>query len=339
MTEVLTARNLVAYYRRPEGGWTRAVDDVTLSLRQGEVLGIAGESGCGKSTLASVLSLTIRPPLTVQNGSLNIDGREIGISSAEEVPNELRGTLVSLLPQGAMNSLNPTQKVRNFVFDVLQSHIPYITKEEARERARSRIIQLGLPERVLDAYPHQLSGGMKQRVVAVISTLLDPKVLIADEPTSALDVSSQRALLTLLRKLLDEGIIGSIVFVTHELPVLRHIADRIMIMYAGQLAEIGPADDLIFRPTHPYTQALMKATIVMESTTRKERIPDFEGAPPDLASPPPGCRFHPRCPLAMDECSKLIPPLVHSAADHDAACWWVSRNLVAPKSGGDTDER
>jgi len=330
VTEVLAARNLVAYYQRPGGGWTHAVDDVTLFLNQGEVLGIAGESGCGKSTLASLLSLTIRPPLSVRGGSLAIDGRQIPITEddGQAVTADLRGTLVSLLPQYAMNSLNPTQRVRSFVVDVLRSHIPEMTREEATERARHRLEQLSLPERVLDAYPHQLSGGMRQRVVAVISTLLNPKILVADEPTSALDVSSQRALLALLRRLLGDGIIGSIIFVTHELPVLRHISDRIMVMYAGQLAEIGPTESVISAPAHPYTTALLNATLDLETATRSQRIPDFAGAPPDLTDPPAGCRFSPRCPHAMDECRRLAPRVIEVRARHEVACWWVSKNLA-----------
>ncbi|MBE3597845.1 MAG: ABC transporter ATP-binding protein [Limnochordaceae bacterium] len=236
----------------------------------------------------------------------------------------LRGKVVALLPQGAMNALNPTLRVRDFVYDVLRSHVAGITRKEAIARATERLERLALPPRVLDAYPHQLSGGMRQRVVAVVSTLLDPDVLIADEPTSALDVSSQRALLALLSHLLEQRIIRGIVFITHELPLLRYIAHRIAIMYAGQLVEVGPAEEVLFQPAHPYTKVLMEATIVLETGTRRQRIQTVGGAPPNLISPPPGCRFHPRCPVAMGRCSREAPPVADVGAGHSAVCWWVA---------------
>lgn len=334
MRHLLRADALTAYYRKLDGGWVRAVEGVSFDLREGEVLGVAGESGCGKSTLASVLSLTVHEPLTVISGALEIDGAAIDLTHVDARSSETRGTLVSLLPQGAMNSLNPTQRVRDFVYDVLRSHIEDMDREEAVDRARQRIEFLSLPTRVLDAYPHQLSGGMKQRVVAVISTLLNPKVLIADEPTSALDVSSQRALIALLLNLLREGIIGSIVFVTHELAVLRHIASRVLVMYAGQLAEIGPTEPIVFEPAHPYTQALMNATISIETTDRRERIKGFEGQPPDLGAPPVGCRFNPRCAHATDQCRTEAPPIFSIDSEHQAACWWVARTYSNTEVGG-----
>ncbi len=325
MRELLVAEDLRAYYRHGLNGWIRAVDGVSLTLGEGEILGVAGESGCGKSTLAQVLASVARWPLCPRGGSLRIDGREVPLSATAEASH--RGTVVSMMPQGAMNSLNPTQRVRDFVFDVLRSHDPAMTRQAAAQRARERLAQLHLPERVLDAYPHQLSGGMKQRVVAVISTLLNPRVLIADEPTSALDVSAQRALLALMAQLLVEGIIGGIILVTHELPILRNVAHRTMIMYAGQVSETGPTERVIFEPAHPYTRALMDATLVLESATKRQRIEGLEGAPPDLSQPPAGCRFHPRCPHASDACEEAFPPTLRLEADHTVACWWVTDRL------------
>ncbi|BAS26800.1 ABC transporter ATP-binding protein [Limnochorda pilosa] len=339
MSVLLEAEHISASYLLDEAGaretppCIRAVDDVSLELHEGEVIGIAGESGCGKSTLAMVLSGTVRPPLQVTAGRLRIAEQAVPLagggsdpraaSDADQTP-LLRGRVVAMLPQGAMNALNPTLRIRDFVFDVLRSHLPGITRQEAIERASERLERLGLPPRVLSAYPHQLSGGMKQRVVAVVSTLLDPDVLVADEPTSALDVTSQRMLLALLVSFLEQSIIRGIVFITHELPLLRYIAQRIAIMYAGQLVEVGPTDRVLFAPSHPYTQALMHATIVLEKGTRRQRIKTVGGAPPGLLSPPPGCRFHPRCPVAMPICSQSVPPAVSVGERHDAACWWVA---------------
>jgi peptide/nickel transport system ATP-binding protein len=233
--------------------------------------------------------------------------------------------VVSLLPQGAMNSLSPTLRIGDFAVDIIRAHQPEVRRREALDRAAQRLDQLDLPKRVLGAYPHQLSGGMKQRVVTVLSTLLDPRLLIADEPTSALDVSTQRSLIELLRELLTRRLVGAIIFVTHDLPVLRGIADRIAIMYAGQLIEIGSTDEVIDRAHHPYTGALLRSVLVPEPQIRSRRISGIKGAPPDLADPPPGCRFHPRCSLAMPVCTTTAPPVVGDERQY-ATCWWAHEN-------------
>lgn len=304
----------------------QAVDGVSLTLRQGEVLGLAGESGCGKSTLAAILALSARPPLYVQSGQMELEDKTLDLTQDSRLPRRFRGKLISVLPQGAMNSLNPTARVRDFAFDVLRAHHPQITRQEAYERTAERLEQLGLPARVMESYPHQLSGGMKQRVVTVISTLLDPKVLIADEPTSALDVSSQKAVVGLLDTLLERGVIQSIVFISHDLPLLREIADRIAIMYAGKIAEIGSNQEILHAPRHPYTQALIGSILVPEPYVRQKRIEGIEGAPPDLRTPPPGCRFHPRCKYALPKCSQLEPPEFGNP-ENFAACWLLGEKV------------
>ncbi len=328
-TQLLAARGLRAWYAGHGGQGTMAVDNVSIDVREGEVLGIAGESGCGKSTLASVLSLTARPPLYVLDGELEVAGETLSFEPRRPPPRSWRGEVVSLLPQGAMNSLSPTLRIRDFAFDIIRAHDRKVRRDEAVDRAAERLEQLDLPRRVLDYYPHQLSGGMKQRVVTVLSTLLNPKLLIADEPTSALDVSSQRILIELLRELLSRRYITGVIFVTHDLPVLNAIADRIAIMYAGQVVEVGEAAEVINRARHPYSAALVHSVLVPEPQVRTRRITGITGSPPDLVSPPPGCRFHPRCSLAMDVCMTEQPPMVGDPRRF-ATCWWSREHNGEP---------
>lgn len=322
----MIVKNVRAYYAAGHGPEVKAVDDVSFSVGEGEVLGIVGESGCGKSTLAAVISLTARPPLYVKSGEMILDEETLPLTQQTKVPPDWHGKLVALLPQRAMNSLNPTARVRNFVTDVMRAHDSSISPREAVELARERLEQLSLPGRVLNSYPHQLSGGMRQRVVAVISTLLNPMVLIADEPTSALDVSSQKELVLLLQLLLERGFITRIIYITHDLPMLGNIANRIAVMYAGQLAEVGTTHDIIDNPQHPYTQALIAATLDPEPRVRDRQLAGIKGAPPDLREPPSGCRFHPRCPYVMEICSREMPPIV-GEPERFAACWWVHAQL------------
>lgn len=317
-------RNVRAAYKAGDGPEVKAVDDVSFTIKEGEVLGIAGESGCGKSTLAAVIALTARPPLYVRGGYMELDDDKIELSEGVEGPTDWHGRRVALLPQRALNSLNPTQRVSDFVVDVVRAHDASITPQEAVAYARERLEQLSLPPRVLESYPHQLSGGMRQRVVAVISTLLDPKLLIADEPTSALDVSSQKQLVILLKLLLERGFITRIAFITHDLPMLSNIADRIAIMYAGKIVEIGDTRQIVEAPEHPYTAALINSTLDPDPSMRERRLEGIKGAPPDLRYPPSGCRFHPRCPIAMGICAQQEPPEVGNE-NHFAACWAVAQ--------------
>jgi peptide/nickel transport system ATP-binding protein len=316
--------DLRAYFATASGAEVKAVDGVTLDVRAGEIVGIVGESGCGKSTLASVLALVPQRSLRIKSGTFGFDGQTVELNDLNDVPRDWRGKQVALLPQRALNSLNPTARIRDLAFDVIRAHEPKVSRREAIDRARQRLEQLSLPPRVIDSYPHQLSGGMRQRVVTVVSTLLNPVVLIADEPSSALDVSSQKLLLQLLQQLLDQGFITRIIFISHDLPLLSNLADRIAVMYAGQIMEIGPTDQIVNRPEHPYTQALLSTTLDPDPRIRRHRIEGIPGAPPDLRTPPSGCRFHPRCRHAMDVCSREEPPRV-GTPDRFAACWWVQQ--------------
>jgi peptide/nickel transport system ATP-binding protein len=278
MGTLVDARNIRGVYYTG-GKDVVAVDDVSVRIEEGEVLGLAGESGSGKTTLGSIIALIARPPLHVEEGTLEIEGKVQELGGDASVPRTWRGAVVSMLPQGAMNSVSPTKRIRHLVYDVMRSHDRKISRSDALDRARERITTLGLPARVLDAYPHQLSGGMKQRTVTIISTLLNPRLLVADEPTSALDVTSQKILIEMLLEMLEKKIISGVIFVTHDLPLLRTVATKIAVMYQGRIVESGPTEKMVDDPDHPYTQALMSSVLAPEpkySNTRIEGMSTFD---------------------------------------------------------------
>ena len=300
----LTVRNLKTYYRTRLGEKVFAVDGVDLDLQEGRVLGIAGESGCGKSTLSLSLMGYYFPPLHFGGGSIEIDGTDIMKLPYEQLRTQCLGSEIAYIPQAAMNALNPTMRISSFIYDILAEKRPDLNKEQMRNLAINKFELLNLPARALDAYPSELSGGMKQRVVIAISTLLNPKVLIADEPTSALDVSSQKAVIAMLRKMMDMGYVKSMIFITHELPLLRHVADDIVIMYAAELVEKGTSEQIIFDAIHPYAHALMGSIIVPEEGMKEQKLDAIPGAPPNLKNVPKGCRFHDRCRYCVDKCKQ-----------------------------------
>ncbi|WP_114855387.1 ABC transporter ATP-binding protein [Brachybacterium sp. YJGR34] len=279
------ARNIRCVYGGGETDFT-AVDGVSIELGDGEILGLAGESGCGKTTLGNALAMIAVPPLYVLSGTLEIDGDDIDLStlSTADVARHrpYRGRTVSMLPQGAMNSISPTLRISSLVRDVMRAHDPRISKDEALDLARERLTMLDMPVRALDSYAHQLSGGMKQRMITVISTLQNPRLLIADEPTSALDVSSQRMLVEMLLEMVDQRIMSGVVFVTHDLPVLSQVSDRLAIMNAGQIVESGPTRQLVEDPQHPYTRTLLSSVLDPSHETRARGAARFTaGAGPN----------------------------------------------------------
>lgn len=320
--------NISSQYETAMGDPIKAVERVTLSLEHGEVLGIAGESGCGKSSLAAVLSSNIAPNTQITSGTITIDDRpEIDVVKYRGIPRDWRGSVVSLLPQRALNALNPTARIGNYVQDVIKTHRPEISKEEIRSMASKRLIELGLPPGVLNSYPHQLSGGMRQRVVTIVSTLLNPTVLIADEPTSALDVSSQKALVLMIQKMIEVGTISRCIFITHDLALLSNIADRVAIMYAGQVVEVGTTMEIVSNSTHPYTNALLASALEPDKDLRSVTIHGLGGSSPDMRRPPSGCRFHPRCPHAMDICRKQEPKEFGDERRF-SKCWLLDPEVV-----------
>lgn len=298
---VANVENLEAYYK-VKGRKLKAVDKVSLKLYEGEVLGIAGESGCGKSTLAMSLSGLFLPPLKYESGKIMLKDIEISKMDRKSLRRNILGEKISFIPQSAMNALNPTLKIKKFIIDVLKEHEPELSEAEIMRRVEERLDSLSLPKRVIESYPFELSGGMKQRTITVISTLMNPDVLIADEPTSALDVSSQHQIIKLIKTLLERGIVKSVIFITHELPLLRHVADRIAIMYAGQIVEEGTTAQIVFSPLHPYTEMLMSSIITPEKGMKGKELPIVLGSPPNLYKISPGCRFAERCPYATEEC-------------------------------------
>ncbi len=304
-----------------------AVDHVSLKVEEGKSLGIAGESGCGKSTLALSLMGYYFPPLHYTSGDIILDGRNISGMNPDDIRKSILGTEVSYIPQSAMNALNPTQKVINFIEDVIQAHNPATNKKEIYDLARKSFEVLGLPVEVLQKYSVELSGGMKQRTVIAVSVILGPKVLIADEPSSALDVTSQKMVIKMLRDLMEMGIIKSMIFITHELPLLFNVTDDIMVMYAGQIVEHASAKAAVFDPLHPYSKGLMGSIIVPESGLRDVKLTAIPGVPPNLKNPPSGCRFAERCKFVQPECKVSVINMQETKGGRSYRCIFSEEEL------------
>jgi len=307
MSEVmLEVKDLTTKYITRYNEDIYAVDHVSLKVEEGKTLGIAGESGCGKSTLALSLMGYYFAPLHYTSGEIIINGRDISGMDPDVVRKSILGTEISYIPQAAMNALNPTRKIIDFIEDVYHAHDEYKSKAEIYDLACECCSILGLPKEVLQKYPVELSGGMKQRTVIAVSVILFPKILIADEPSSALDVTSQKMVIKMLKDLMKDGFIKSMIFITHELPLLYNVTDDIMVMYAGQIVEKGTAKEAVFDPLHPYSKGLMGSIIVPEHGLRDIKLTAIPGVPPNLKNPPPGCRFLPRCKYTRAECEANV---------------------------------
>jgi peptide/nickel transport system ATP-binding protein len=260
------------------------------------------------------------PPLHYSSGEIIIDGKNITGLDPDVVRKTVLGSEVAYIPQAAMNALNPTRKVGKFIEDVMKAHDIKMTKAEVREMAEQRFARLGLPIDALDKHSVELSGGMRQRVVIAISTILNPKVLIADEPSSALDVTSQKMVIKMMKDMLHSGMVKSMIFITHELPLLYNVTDDIMVMYAGQIVERGTAHEMVFDPVHPYSRGLMRSILVPEEGTRDVKLTAIPGTPPNLKHPPQGCRFAERCRYATPNCKFQAMPILEFAPGRTYRC-------------------
>lgn len=318
MNDILNVKNLKVYYYTRKGV-VKGLDDVSFSLREGETLGLVGESGCGKTTLGMGLLRMPNPPGKIVNGEINIDGENIVPLRESVLRKRVRWEKISMVFQGAMNSLTPVYTIKKQMMETLQTHRE-MEEEKAFAIIKKYLNQVGLSEDVLKRYPHELSGGMKQRVVIATALFLEPKVVIADEPTTALDVVVQAQIINLLKNLKKELNL-SFIFITHDLATVAEVADRIMVMYAGKIAEIGGNYHIYGPqgPAHPYTKGLLGATPRLHK--KVEELAFIHGVPPDLLNPPNGCRFHERCPVAFDRCKVEEPPLKEIEPGHFAACW------------------
>jgi peptide/nickel transport system ATP-binding protein len=312
MSPVLEIRDLSVDY-----GSLRAVHNVSLSLQAGEVLGLAGESGSGKSTLAYAATRLLQPPGRVPSGEVLFKGQDL-LTLTEKQLQVLRWNEIAIVFQGAMNALNPVISVGTQIDDVLRTHRPAMSRQERVARGRELLSLVGIPVDRLPAYPHQLSGGMRQRVMIAMALALEPEIVIMDEPTTALDVVVQRQILGQMMRL-RETLGFSIVFITHDISLLVEFSDRIAIMYGGRVVEEAPAAEIYRAAKHPYSQGLLGSFPALRGPRRELR--GIPGSPPDLRSMPAGCPFHPRCPHAMDVCGERMPSLDSVEARRRVACW------------------
>lgn len=314
MKTLLSLDGITLYYRTRRGV-VRAVDRVSFDLREGSCLSLVGESGCGKSSMAYAIMRILPRNTHTYRGTLLFDGRNLMDLSESELRREYWLKKMAIVFQGAMNSLNPVLSVGEQISEVFTIHTGS-SKLEAEERAAELLELVKLPASLANKYPHELSGGMKQRVVIAIALSLKPKLIILDEPTSALDVITQANIINLLKKL-QEDLNLTYIFITHDLGLASEISDYIAVMYAGKVVELGDVRSILTDPKHPYTQRLLAATPRLLQDAKLEFIP---GSPPDLASPPSGCRFHPRCPYATDACKVREPELIKVSKEHYASC-------------------
>jgi peptide/nickel transport system ATP-binding protein len=311
----LKVENLKVYYQTLKGD-VKALDGATFNIADREIMGLAGESGCGKTTLGHSL-IRLAPPMKFIGGRVELSGEELPIWDPAKM-NDFRFKKISIIPQYAMNAMNPTRKIGKMTAELLESR--HVDFKSLLPELKRRLDLVKLSYDVLGMYPIELSGGMKQRMVMVLSTLLNPTLLIADEITSALDVASQKAVAEMLVEFRDRSCCRSVIVITHDISILYQIADSILIMYAGQLAEKAPTETIMHSPQHPYTKLLISSLPEVGVKYTEKKLSGIPGNPPLLLTPPIGCRFRERCPVAFEKCSEQ-PPFIEIENGHHVACW------------------
>jgi len=313
---ILTVENLTTHYRTLSG-YVRAAENVSFNLDKGEAMGLAGESGCGKTTVALSLLRLLPPNGEVKSGRVIFKEKDILSMDEAELRENVRWKGISLIFQGAMNALNPVYTVEYQIVEAIRLHERNVSKKEAKERVRKLFELVGMDPSRASNYPHEFSGGMRQRAMIAMALACNPDILIADEPGTALDVIVQAQVLKLLRSLKEKLNIGIIV-ITHDLSIISETCDKFAVMYAGKIVELGDVVRVFKEPLHPYTQGLISAFPNIKEPKRK--MESIQGSPPNLLNPPPGCRFHPRCKYALDKCKKDEPETIEASKGHFIAC-------------------
>jgi len=321
-------RNLSVEYGT-RAGPVRAVDNLSLDIRRGEILGLVGESGCGKSTIGKALMRLHEVPARITGGELWFDGRNLMDVPLRKMP-DIRGAEIGMVFQDPMTSLDPVESILDHLTETVLTHEPQTSLAAARKRAEELVERLGIRRERLKEYPHQMSGGMRQRVMISLALALRAKLVIADEPTTSLDVIVEAKILDLLKELQKEFNL-TILLITHNIGVVAEVADRVAVMYAAKLAEVGTAQEVFADPKHPYTQGLLRSVPNIELNSAE--LYKMGGQPPSLLHPPKGCRFHPRCPLVMDICSKEEPAFEPVSGDHLASCWLYQKHQSVGAAG------
>jgi len=315
---VLEVKNLKAHIDTPDG-LVKAVDGVTFTIKPGETVGIVGESGSGKSVLAhSIMQLNPKPPTFYPQGEILFEGKNL-LQLQEKELRKIRGNDIAMIFQDPMSSLNPVFKIGDQLMEAILTH-HHMPKSKAKQRAIELLKDVGIPdpEKRMNAYPHQFSGGMRQRVLIAIALACNPKILIADEPTTALDVTIQAQILELMKNI-QEKYGMAIIIISHDLGVIAQIAEKVLVMYSGRIVEKGNVEDIFFHTSMPYTWSLLRSLPRIDSESR-ERLLNIEGQPPNLIHPPSGCNFHPRCPFATEQCKLIDPELTKRSSNHFVAC-------------------